>query len=195
MIRERVAEDGTCRPMEPIDEVPAMQHPLEDVGVILEIPAVRYLTGQSLWNKKFKHAAKMAHKDRERNLKNAKGKDRSRLIAYWSKKFKSQESSDADAQQGGSRPGSRHGSDGSADADDAEGWETDEAPGEVVGAEAGQQGGLNGRQAASNNILDKDWSWTWALDGEAPPPSAIVSRRDFVSVSSPSFCARELRHE
>jgi hypothetical protein len=46
---------------------------------------------------------------------------------------------------------------------DDEGWETD-----------------GGVQMGQRDMLDQSWSWEWALHGEAPPPSAIVSRRDFV---------------
>lgn len=30
-------------------------------------------------------------------------------------------------------------------------------------------------------IFDNEYSWTWALKGELPPPTAIVGRRDTVS--------------
>lgn len=31
-------------------------------------------------------------------------------------------------------------------------------------------------------VLNKEFSWSWALDGERPPPSAVVGRRDTVSL-------------
>ena len=31
-------------------------------------------------------------------------------------------------------------------------------------------------------IFDNEFSWTWALEGEQPPPSAVVGRRDTVSL-------------
>lgn len=33
-------------------------------------------------------------------------------------------------------------------------------------------------------IFDNEFSWTWALQGEQPPPSAVVGRRDTVSAAT-----------
>lgn len=34
-------------------------------------------------------------------------------------------------------------------------------------------------------IFDNEFSWTWALKGEVPPPTAIVGRRDTVRAENP----------
>lgn len=56
---------------------------------------------------------------------------------------------------------------------DDEGWETDAERGIQEDSASEQRG-----------VMDQSWSWEWALHGEAPPPSAIVSRRDFVCPST-----------
>lgn len=33
-IRERVAVDGKCRPLEPVSDIPGMKFPLEDIGIL-----------------------------------------------------------------------------------------------------------------------------------------------------------------
>jgi hypothetical protein len=53
MIRERVSTRGIIRPLEDEDDLPALQVPFEELGMIKELPAKRYLTGQGLWDKKY----------------------------------------------------------------------------------------------------------------------------------------------
>jgi hypothetical protein len=60
---------------------------------------------------------------------------------------------------------------------DGEDWETDGDGGPNVGP---------GDAGAEKTIIDQSWSWEWALHKEAPPPSAIVSRRDFVRLTCKS---------
>ncbi|WVF71169.1 hypothetical protein IAT40_005967 [Kwoniella sp. CBS 6097] len=56
------------------------------------------------------------------------------------------------------------------------------------------QPGENGEndEGEHNDILDQSWSWTWALNGEAPPPSAVVSRRDFAEARQLALMADRL---
>jgi hypothetical protein len=146
MIRERVATDGACRPLEAESELSAMTMPLDEVGVIKEGPAIRYLTGQALWDKKFGHALKSVAKHRKRNLEDARKKDAGKIAHFWQEQVKRHHEEKEKREMNG----------------DGTDWETDR--------EAGHQG----------DILDRSWSWSWALKGEAPPSSAIVSRRDLV---------------
>jgi hypothetical protein len=144
MIRERVSTIGVCRPLEPPSELAALNLPPEEVGVIKEGQAMRYLNGQKLWDKKFHRTSASVEKHRRKNLKMAKERDGKKLVRLWEDRLKNHHH--------------RHGSSSETD----EGWETDGA---------GEKG-----------LMDQSWSWEWALHGEAPPPSAIVSRRDFVSL-------------
>ncbi|KAI0089132.1 alpha/beta-hydrolase [Irpex rosettiformis] len=57
MIRERVDIYGKVRPMEPTGEIKALRIPPQEVGVIKEDPVMRWLTGQELWDEKFKRQA------------------------------------------------------------------------------------------------------------------------------------------
>lgn len=72
MIRERVDIRGKIRPLEPDNELQALQMPIEEIGVIKEGPVQRYLTGQALWDEKFKRQSKRVAKRRHRNEKYAK---------------------------------------------------------------------------------------------------------------------------
>lgn len=151
MIRERVSTTGVCRPLEPASELAALNLPQDEVGVIKEGQATRYLNGQHLWDKKFHRAAKQVEKHRRKNLKAAKERDRRKLVTMWEDRIRRKEMERGETDAEGS------------------GWET-------AGEEANQTDA-----AAERSVLDQSWSWEWALHGEAPPPSAIVSRRDFVS--------------
>lgn len=156
MIRERVSTTGVCRPLEPASELAALNLPPDEIGVIKEGQATRYLNGQHLWDKKFHRAAKQVEKHRKKNLKAAKERDRHKIARLWEDRLK------------------RHNQAGETitEVDREDGWETDGA-----GAGAGSRGIPQGHE---RDVLDQSWSWEWALHGEAPPPSAIVSRRDFV---------------
>ena len=150
MIRERVNPDGYCRPLEPESDLPALTMPRDQVGMIKEGPALRYLNGQALWDKKFSRALKSIAKHRKRNLDHSRNKDAGKISSMWLERV--------ERHHGESHRRMTNG--------DGTDWETDR---EKDGAEA---------------LLDQSWSWSWALKGEAPPPSAIVSRRDFVRLDS-----------
>ncbi|KAI0787047.1 hypothetical protein BC629DRAFT_1593579 [Irpex lacteus] len=65
MIRERVNIHGEVRPMEPQEEIEALRIPPQEVGVIKEDPVQRWLTGQELWDVKFKRQARQVIRKRE----------------------------------------------------------------------------------------------------------------------------------
>nr|XP_019007535.1 uncharacterized protein I206_07797 [Kwoniella pini CBS 10737]OCF46316.1 hypothetical protein I206_07797 [Kwoniella pini CBS 10737] len=142
MIRERVSTIGELRPLEPPEKLQAIQMPLDEVGFIKEGPALRYINGQALWDKKYHRAAKGVKRRREKNLKIAQ-REGGKIGNHWLEKVEKR-----------------------------------------IGNESGgiTSGGGNTPASSSKEKQDPiDWSesWTWALNGESPPPSAIVSRRDF----------------
>jgi hypothetical protein len=155
MIRERVSTIGVCRPLEPPSELAALNVPLAEVGVIKEGQAMRYLNGQKLWDKKFHRAAKSVEKHRRKNLKAAKERDSRKLVRLWEDRIRKNDKEVSESTTT------------TDDEGDEEGWET--------------EGGVVMRGHEQRDLIDQSWSWEWALHGEAPPPSAIVSRRDFVS--------------
>lgn len=58
MKRERVDIFGAVRPMEPKDQIAALQIPPSEIGLIKEGPVKRWQTGQEQWDQKFKRRAK-----------------------------------------------------------------------------------------------------------------------------------------
>lgn len=132
MIRERVSIDGVCRGLDNEEDIKSLHMPLDQIGVIKEAAAMRYVTGQALWDKKYHRDTKRIAKRRAKHLANADNKDLNNIRAYWEKKT----------------------------------------------------GSSNGEGKDGPNIedllFDNNWTWTWAFEGENPPPSCIVSRRDFV---------------
>lgn len=71
MIRERVDIRGQIRPLEEESMLQGLQMPCDEVGVIKEGPVNRYLTGQELWDKKFRREAKKVEKRRAKNEERA----------------------------------------------------------------------------------------------------------------------------
>lgn len=67
MIRERVDIRGQLRPLEEEHLLQALQVPIDDIGRIKHGPVKRYLTGQELWDKKFKRTAKKVDRERAKN--------------------------------------------------------------------------------------------------------------------------------
>ncbi|KAK8864674.1 hypothetical protein IAR55_001926 [Kwoniella newhampshirensis] len=176
MIRERVSTTGVLRPLEPASELSAFQMPQDEIGYIKEGPAMRYLNGQALWDKKYRRVRERVGKKREKNLQRAKG-DGKRLGKMWERRAEEGKSSgkvvlqakEKLSQAKGKRTTDmKHNGDNEADlcGEDADGERMD--------------------------ILDQSWSWTWALNGEAPPPGAIVSRRDFAEARQLALMADRL---
>lgn len=78
MLRERVDVLGKVRPMEPREEIEILRSRPQTIGLIKEAPVKRWLTGQEMWDKKYKHAAlkviarrRQYERKAERLLKNA----------------------------------------------------------------------------------------------------------------------------
>lgn len=65
MLRERVDIFGQVRPMEPKEDVEALNIPARLIGVIKEEPVMRWLSGQEIWDKKFHRHAVNAVRKRE----------------------------------------------------------------------------------------------------------------------------------
>lgn len=142
---------------------------------------MRYLNGQALWDKKFARKRKQVAKQRERNLKESRNKDAKKIGKMWRDRVEARKRA---GRGHGTKPhGSGTPSISAASSTAAVG----------TAASVGNEAGLHSLDSdaesvaswnsdeASSRMMTEDWSWKWALDGEAPPPSAIVSRRDFVS--------------
>ena len=65
MLRERVDIFGQIRPMEPKEDIQALNIPTRLIGIIKEEPVKRWLSGQELWDKKFHRHAVHAVRQRE----------------------------------------------------------------------------------------------------------------------------------
>jgi hypothetical protein len=50
---------GDLRPLESAEQIPALQLSIDDIGVIKETPAKRYLEGQEKWDKEFRRKAEV----------------------------------------------------------------------------------------------------------------------------------------
>lgn len=70
-VRQRISIKGVPRPMEPECEIPALQLPIDEIGIVKEAPVVRWLTGLQMYDKKYKSSAKKARRTRERNVHRA----------------------------------------------------------------------------------------------------------------------------
>ncbi|ORX35612.1 hypothetical protein BD324DRAFT_652162 [Kockovaella imperatae] len=173
MIRERVAVDGKCRPLEPESKLAAMTMPRDEIGCIKEGAALRYLNGQALWDKKFKHAIKTVQRHRKKNLKQAREKDSKKIRDMWAERAKEARAKHLHAPSD-SQSSTRTSSDMETD-----GWETNDESALPERHHRHQFGHADKALNIPENMLDKSWSWKWALEDEAPPPSAVVSRRDF----------------
>ncbi|KAH7329803.1 hypothetical protein B0J17DRAFT_679742 [Rhizoctonia solani] len=153
MIRERVSTAGVIRPLEPENELPACNVPLENIGTINASAVKRYLEGQALWDAKFSGTIKSIAKTRVKNLELARKEGRKSLGAFYGA-LANGTIKDGDVEAGGS-------------------------------------------PSSSVTFLGSaNWSMSWALEGENPPPSSIVSRRDTAEARQLAICAdRDLSNE
>nr|XP_019046586.1 hypothetical protein I302_05336 [Kwoniella bestiolae CBS 10118]OCF25516.1 hypothetical protein I302_05336 [Kwoniella bestiolae CBS 10118] len=158
MIRERVSTTGIIRPLESSEELQAMQMPLDEVGYIKEGPAMRYINGQALWDKKYHRASKNVKKRREKNLKIAH-KESGKMSAELFKK---------------------------AHEDKLKGEES------IKNLAHAHQDQQEDEDEEGDTVLGTAESWNWALNGESPPPSAIISRRDFAEARQLALMADRL---
>jgi hypothetical protein len=60
---------GNLRHLEPPDQIPALQVPVDEIGIIKETPAKRYLEGQGKWDRTFRRKAESIVKRREKQRK------------------------------------------------------------------------------------------------------------------------------
>ena len=58
MIRERVNISGQVRTMEPVEDIKCLHLDASTIGIIKEAPAVRWKTGQDIWDKRYARRAK-----------------------------------------------------------------------------------------------------------------------------------------
>ncbi|WRT66661.1 uncharacterized protein IL334_003621 [Kwoniella shivajii] len=173
MIRERVSVQGELRELEPAEDLQGLNMPLDEVGFIKEGPAMRYLNGQSIWNKKYHRASKGVQKRREKNLKIAHKESEKRTKEWLATKSKLQQQSKS------------HTSTSKEEA------QIKESVGSEKAEDIGAQGRL-GENEAEEDEEEKNQSWSWALNGEAPPPSAVVSRRDITEARQLALMADRL---
>lgn len=193
MIRERVSTHGVCRALEPPEELGAITMPSSEIGTIKEGPAMRYLSGQALWDKKFARKRRQVAKQRERNLKQSKDKDAKKIGEMWHHRVQERKRTKraaAAAQREEARHHRRterslragkHATPGSSGYATPLTGDDDEEVAEASETSDTDSVSSWDSDAVGRDMTDESWSWGWALDGEAPPPSAIVSRRDFVS--------------
>ncbi|WVQ79674.1 hypothetical protein IAT38_001774 [Cryptococcus sp. DSM 104549] len=162
MIRERVSQTGITRPLSPPSDLSAMTMPASQIGMIKEGAAMRYINGQALWDKKYKRAGNRVKKKRERNLKMARKAGEGRVEAVVREKMRREKEKAKEKVM--TKKGGKH--DEKAGAGMEDGHQTESVE-EFSGS------------GEENSPVDNSWNWTWAVNGESPPPSAIVSRRDF----------------
>lgn len=151
MIRERVSTQGVIRPLEPEDELPALQVPPDLIGALSERAIRRYVEGKERFDKKFSSTIKHIAKHRERNLKQGSQDTYRRITQLQHYLEREREATGGPSQPSTSGP------------------DNSQSKGQASGT--GVQEGLLNATAS--------WSLAWALDGdERPPPSSIVARRD-----------------
>ncbi|WWD17016.1 hypothetical protein CI109_101452 [Kwoniella shandongensis] len=182
MIRERVSTTGVIRPLEPVTELSAFKMPADEIGFIKEGPAMRYLNGQALWDKKYRRVRERVEKKREMNLREARGEGR-HLGKLWETKIHEGRGSVQAKNKGKEKLVRGKGKSATTQHEE----ESDEFEDDVD-----TNGEEEGEGEERNDILDQSWSWTWALNGEAPPPGAIVSRRDFAEARKLALMADRL---
>lgn len=116
----------------------------------------RYLEGQSLWDKKYKDAAKRVARHREKNKKLTL-EHATKVIDRIEAKLKGKHT----------MKGGKNGSG---------------SEGEII-----RGGGSTEEDKSADHVRlivnSPLWTWSWALEGENPPPSSIVARADTVSIS------------
>ncbi|WVN87708.1 uncharacterized protein L203_102896 [Cryptococcus depauperatus CBS 7841] len=151
IIRERVSTVGVIRPLSPVSSLAALNMPSEEIGILKEGPVMRYINGKALWDKKYERAGGRVEKRRKKNLSKAK---KSGHKAYNGIMRIVREKMKAEQAKNSQVHDVTH---------------------------KQKREGKKDLETGSNDNreVSGSWSWTWAFQGDAPPPSAIVSRRDF----------------
>jgi len=153
MLRERVDIHGRIRPMEPVEEIPALRIPFSQVGLIREAPVRRWLHGQAMWDEQFKRRSKKVYEKRKKFEEKAE-----QIIR--------------DATRQGLVVGEERTTPEQTGGDDGERNEV--RP--MVGR------GKSSRMSVKGMIDENRRFGPLDLDDENPPPSAIAKRRDTVSL-------------
>ncbi|GJJ08602.1 hypothetical protein Clacol_002821 [Clathrus columnatus] len=126
IICERVTIHGATHPWNPRDKSNILDFPVDNLGVINEPAARRFLSGQAKWKERFGSLTEKIDSERRKNLLLAKCEAIKTL---------------------------------------------DQFQGRLL------QNEYNNKVRNLNDDF-KTWVWSWAVDGERPPASSIVSRRD-----------------
>ncbi|GAA5832209.1 hypothetical protein JCM11251_004280 [Rhodosporidiobolus azoricus] len=166
MIRERISITGVVRPMEPIEEMSALQLDREDIGLIKEAPVKRYLAGRAIWDKKFRRVAQKVQNERERHLKKSMREEATRITKRVSELAKQQNGKNGSSSS--ARPVHLDPTDPNAPVAPAQVTESPE-PLDIPGA---------GRRRASTAEVPIGLEGVWDLHGENPPPSSLAGRKD-----------------
>ncbi|GAA5926587.1 hypothetical protein JCM3775_001058 [Rhodotorula graminis] len=160
MIRERVSMTGVVRPMEPESEMSMLQLDPEDIGLIKEDAARRYLAGKAIVQRKFKKTYEKVQQKRERHLKKSMREEATRITKRVQQLEKEQEQERKNGKKGSS--GSTRPDPSAVDPIQPE--RVTHSP-EPLDPE---------QQDASSFGLDGVWN----LHGERPPPSSLAGRKD-----------------
>lgn len=167
MIRERVSIRGVLRPLEPESEIPTLKLPIDHLGKINEGVARRYLTGQDLWKTKFSKTAKKVEAKRMKHLQLARFetiRTVETMVRHVNVAIRNDRLSLTITQ--GQLQEHLFGEHDSLD--------IDSHYNKKASTSRRWRNSLRDKADAERN----SWIWTWALDGEHPPPTSIVSRRD-----------------
>ena len=71
MLRERINLHGFARPMEPEEDIPCLQIPPDQIGLLKEAPAMRWFRGQNDWDARFRKKARRVQRKREEHKRKA----------------------------------------------------------------------------------------------------------------------------
>lgn len=142
------------------------------LGVINEAATKRYLQGQAMWDKKFSHATKSVARHREKNLKSA-GKESVKIMNQLQRRLSMNPSASSSRASVGVSSTSAAGSFASNTNSN-----TNINTTETIGGGKPLQPADSLSSNPHTMLNSPLWSWTWALEGENPPPSSLVARRD-----------------
>ncbi|KAG8932784.1 hypothetical protein FRC02_000553 [Tulasnella sp. 418] len=157
MIRERVSTRGEIRPLEEESKLIACTLPLEEIGVLNERSVKRYLEGQERWDKKFHSVTKSIKRSREKNWHQAQ-KEGSVFLKRLQTRIQTGSQTHTPSPPSGCIQ-----------------------PSPSTSALSGALGIADEQLScayAQTVLGSRQWTWGWAVEGENPPPSSIVARRD-----------------
>lgn len=145
--------------MEPVEEMPALRIPPNQIGLIKEAPVRRWLQGQGMWDERFKRESKMVLEKRKKLEEKAE-----RVLRQAAKLGLAVNTGAGEVRASGERVGG--------------GQEGRDEVRPMV-----QSGRKSSRSVLTTaGIIDENRRYgPLDLDDENPPPSAIARRRDTVS--------------